>query len=133
MSKSLSSDLVGLEATPTSVSWSKKDVLLYACGVGARPDTELEFLYEGRGPKVLPTFAAIKGGIGLSALLSGGVNINPAMILHGQEGIELHRELPASCTAKATGRITEVWDKGKAAVVTAETVVADDDGPLFTE
>lgn len=130
--KELSSDLVGFTADPTPVSWDSKDVLLYACGVGAKPDGELDFLYEGNGPKVLPTFAVIPGMLGMGAIFASGVQVNPMMILHGEQSIELHRVIPAECKATVTGRISEVWDKGSAAVVGCEGLVEDDDGPLFT-
>jgi len=129
---SLSPDLVGMTTDPTPVSWDSKDVLLYACGVGAKPDTDLDFLYEGRGPKVLPTFAVIPGMLGMGALFASGIEINPMMILHGEQSIELHRAIPPDAKARVAGRISEVWDKEKAAVLGCEGVVEDDDGPLFT-
>lgn len=129
---SLSSELVGMTTDPTPVSWDSRDVLLYACGVGAKPDTDLDFLYEGRGPKVLPTFAVIPGMLGMGVLFSSGLQIDPMMILHGEQSIELHRPIPPDAKAQVTGRISEVWDKEKAAVIGCEGVVEDDDGPLFT-
>jgi acyl dehydratase len=54
------------------------------------------------------------------------------MILHGEQAISLHREIPPRCKARVTGRISEIWDKGKAAVLGCEGVAEDDDGPLFT-
>ena len=132
MSKPLSSDLVGMTSDPMPVSWKQHDVQLYACAVGARPDAELDFLYEGRGPKVLPTFGVMRASAGMALLFTADVKINPAMVLHGQQSVVLHREIPARGKATAVGRITEVCDKGKAAVIGAETIVEDDDGPLFT-
>ena len=46
--------LVGKESTPSSFTYAWKDVVLYALGIGAKKD-ELDFLYEGRGPKVIPS------------------------------------------------------------------------------
>ena len=128
----LSPDLVGFTAEPSPVAWESKDVLLYACGVGAKPDGELDFLFEGRGPKVLPTFAVVPGMLGMGALFSSGIDVNPMMILHGEQSIELHREIPPDCKARVTGRVSEVWDKEKAAVIGCEGIVEDDTGPLFT-
>jgi acyl dehydratase len=132
MGRPVSSDLVGFTTDPTPVSWSDKDVLLYACGVGARPEDDLDFLYEGRGPKVLPTYAVVPGMLGMAAILGGGVDIDLMMVLHGEQSITLHREIPPRAKATVTGRISEVWDKEKAAVIGCEGVVSDDDGPLFT-
>lgn len=132
MATPLSTDLVGHSFDPIETSWDSKDVLLYACGVGARPPGELDVLFEGKGPKVLPTFGVIPGMLAMGSLFSAGLDIDPMMILHGEQAITLHREIPASSRARVTGRISEIWDKGKAAVLGCEGTVEDDDGPLFT-
>lgn len=132
MSQPLSAELVGREFPPIETSWSSKDVLLYACGVGARPPRDLDLLFEGHGPKVLPTFAVVPGMLAMGSLFSAGLEINPVMILHGEQGITVHREIPPDCKAQVTGRISEIWDKGKAAVLGCEGLVTDADGPLFT-
>ena len=131
MAKAISKDLVGLTFEPVSFSWSAKDVMLYALGVGARPEQDLEFVYEGKGPRVLPTYAVIPGMMSMGGLISN-VEINLAMLLHGEQSITLHREIPAEGSVKVTGRVSEVWDKGKAAVIGAEGIVEDAKGLLFT-
>jgi acyl dehydratase len=131
MSKAISSDLVSMTFEPVPFKWDSKDTMLYAVGVGAKPEGELEFVYEGKGPKVLPTFAVIPGMLSMGGLVSN-VEINLAMLLHGEQGITLHREIPAEGNVRVTGRISEVWDKGKAAVIGAEGIVEDDNGPLLT-
>jgi acyl dehydratase len=80
---------------------------------------------------VFPTFAVIGGmaGMGVMGQLEG---INPVMILHGEQSITLHRELPPQATLTLQGEITALWDKGAAAVVEIETTASDDGGPLFT-
>ena len=127
----ISSDLVGLKGDPSTYSWDAKDAMLYACGVGARPYEDLDFLFEGKGPKVLPTFAVIGGmaGMGVMGQLEG---INPMLILHGSEAITLHRELPSAGKVTLQGELTELWDKGSAAVIGITTTATDDNGPLFT-
>lgn len=132
MAQPLSTDLVGRSFPPIETSWSSKDVLLYACGVGARPPEDLDFLFEGRGPKVLPTFGVIAGMRAMGSLFAAGLDIDPMMILHGEQSITCHREIPPDCTARVTGRISELWDKEKAAVLGCEGAVEDDQGPLFT-
>ncbi len=126
----IASDLVGLEFPPTTQTWTSKDTMLYALGVGARPADDLDFIYEGRGPKVLPTYAVIPGGTALSGLMRS-VEMRLEMLLHGEQSIELFRPLPPEATVQVTGRITEVWDKGKAAVLGVEGVARDADGELF--
>lgn len=131
MSKPISSELVGLSTDPVEVSWSEKDVLLYALAVGCKPDAELDFIYEARGPKVLPTFAVIPG-LNIMGSVMAQVQFNLAMLLHGEQKITLHRSIPSSGKATGIGRVVEVWDKGKAAVIGVECAVSDAEGPLFT-
>jgi acyl dehydratase len=126
----LSSDLVGLKGDPSPYQWSSKDAMLYALGVGARPYDDLDFLFEGKGPKVLPTFGVIAGmaGMGVMGQIEG---VNPVMILHGSQGIELHRELPPDVKLTLQGEVTAIWDKGSAAVIEIQTTGSDENGPLF--
>ncbi len=126
----IASDLVGLEFPPTTQTWTSKDTMLYALGVGARPADDLDFIYEGRGPKVLPTYAVIPGGTALSGLMRS-VEMRLEMLLHGEQSIELFRPLPPEASVQVTGRITEVWDKGKAAVLGVQGVASDAEGDLF--
>ena len=93
--KAISKDLVGMTFPAVDVEWSDKDTMLYALGVGARPADGLDFIYEGRGPKVLPTYAVIPGGRGLAGLMSG-VEMKLEMLLHGEQSVELLRPLPSS-------------------------------------
>jgi len=116
---------------PAAFSWTSKDVMLYALGVGAKPVGELDFVYENKGPKVLPTYAVIPGMLSMGGLIST-VEINLAMLLHGEQGITLHREIPPEAQVRVIGKITEVWDKGKAAVIGTEGVVEDNQGVLLT-
>src|SRR3954469_5133911 len=80
-------------------SWSSKDALLYALGVGAGvadpTGFELEFTTENSkdvDQKVLPTFAVIAGAGGGGMRNVG--SFNPAMLVHGEQAIELHRPIP---------------------------------------
>lgn len=131
MAQPISADLVGLSTDPIEIAWNEKDVQLYALAVGCKPEQELDFIYEARGPKVLPTFAVIPG-LNVMGAVMGQVQFNLAMLLHGEQKITLHRPIPASGNASAVGKIVEVWDKGKAAVIGVECTVTDTDGPLFT-
>ena len=57
---------------------------------------------------------------------------NPAMLVHGQQAVTLHRPIPSAGTATLTARLTDMYDKGKAAVVVTETEVTMDGEPLYT-
>ena len=131
-SETISRSLAGQEFGETRRSWNDNQTMLYAAGVGAMPDTELDFLYEGRGPKVLPTFAVIPGMWAMGCI-GKYIKMPIARMLHGEQSVELFRPLPANAEITMKGRLSEIWDKGpgKAAVFGAECIGSDKDGPLF--
>jgi acyl dehydratase len=119
-------------------TWRNDDVILYHLGIGAgAPQTdanELEYTYE-KNLKVLPSFGVIPvfGAMGGSLFNTPGLKFNPAMLLHGEQDIELHRPLPASAKLVSESRIAGLYDKGKAALVVFEVSTSEQGGaPLFT-
>ena len=124
---------VGAKGDPTKRSWSSKDSLLYAVGVGAGT-SELQFTTENTKDtpqRVLPTMAVILGGGGVPMDKAG--SFNPALMVHGTEGIELYDEIPSEGEIESVGEITGVWDKGKAGVLEFESVskLVSTGKPLF--
>jgi acyl dehydratase len=114
-------DAVGAEGGPVSRSWTSKDALLYAVGVGAGTD-ELPFTTENTkdtAQRVLPTMAVILGGGGAPMDKVG--SFNPALMVHGEQGIELFGEIPPDGEIESTGRVVGIWDKGQAAVLEFES------------
>ena len=90
-------------------------------GVGAGTD-ELAFTTENTKDtpqKVLPTFAVIIGGGGAPWDAVG--SFNPALMVHGEQGIELLDEIPADGEIESIGECTAIWDKGSAAVLEFES------------
>ncbi len=122
--------LVGLELAPSRHTWTERDTILYALAVGATAD-DLDLVYEGRGPQVLPTFAVIPSSVFLPAFLDA-VDFDLGDLLHGEESITLHRPIPPQGSVESTRRCIAVWDKGSAAVIVWESVSSDGDGPMFT-
>jgi acyl dehydratase len=123
-------DLVGKKSAPMVHAYTWKDVVLYALGVGAQID-ELDFLYEGGGPKVLPTFAVVPS---FSALLAVSSNLgaNPMMILHGEQKVLLHRPIPPAGELSTVAEVTGIYDKGKGALVAVHARTSDGRGePVF--
>lgn len=124
---------VGAKGKPARRSWTSKDALLYAVGVGAGTK-ELQFTTENTKDtpqRVLPTMAVVLGGGGIPFDKVG--TFNPALMVHGTEGIELYGEIPPDGEIESVGEITGIWDKGKAAVAEFEstaTLVATGK-PLF--
>src|SRR5450432_1608697 len=111
-------DAVGSKGEPGEHSWISKDALLYALGVGAGavdPHTELEFTTENTADtpqQVLPTMAVVLGGGGGGALGSIG-SFNPAMLVHGEQAIELFAPIPVAGTVSTVGEVVGIYDKGK--------------------
>ena len=110
-------------------TYTEKDSMLYALGIGLGADPldrdQLPFVYE-KSLRVLPTFPVVLGH-------PGAWNADPATgivrnkVLHGEQGVELHRALPAQGTIRARTRIVDVIDKGegKGALVYAERSIVD--------
>ena len=130
----LNPDAVGSKSEPVEVSWNSKDCLLYAVGIGAGTD-ELTFTTEntnGVEQQVFPTFPVVIGWGRGSALGNIG-SFNPALLVHGQQSVTLHRPLPVEGTATIQGEITGMYDKGKAAVVVSSETATMDGAPLYTK
>ena len=129
----LNPDAVGTEGSPNEASWTSKDALLYAVGIGAGTD-ELAFTTENTAnveQLVFPTFAVVIGWGGESPMRSIGT-FNPALLVHGQQAITLHRPIPIAGAVTQRSKIAAMYDKGKAAVVVTEMVAELDGAPLYT-
>ena len=129
----LNPDAVGSKGDPVEVSWTSKDCLLYAVGIGAGTD-ELAFTTEntnGVDQLVFPTFPVVIGWGAGSAMRSIGT-FNPAMLVHGQQAVTLHRPIPVEGTATLQSEVVAMYDKGKAAVVVTETSATLGGDPLYT-
>ena len=132
-------DAVGSSSDPHDASWTSKDCLLYALGVGAGVQDptgfELEFTTENSQDvpqRVLPTFPVVVhgGGGGLGNIGS----FNPAMLVHGEESVTLHSPLPVEGKVSVVTTVTGIYDKGSGAVVAMETVARDKESgqPVYT-
>ena len=119
---------VGKKLGSVTHTYEERDVMLYALGVGCGSD-DLRFTYE-RDLKVLPTFAVIPA---FPAMLNlgGAMEVNPVMVLHGEQRIELHAPIPTSGTIVTTPTIKAMYDKGKGALVLVETESVDAKGKLL--
>jgi acyl dehydratase len=132
---------VGTPSGPTEGYWTSKDCLLYSLGVGCGTE-DLAFTTEnsaGITQRVLPTFACV--AIAPERIKSSGENgfkkvgsFNPAMLVHGEQGITLHRALLTDAEYVSTGAITGIYDKGSGAVIASESTTVDKASgePLFS-
>ncbi|MCW5731240.1 MAG: MaoC family dehydratase N-terminal domain-containing protein [Alphaproteobacteria bacterium] len=96
-------------------SYRAKDTILYALGLGLGHDPmdekQLRFVYED-GLKALPTLAVVLGYPGFW-LKNPETGADWRRVLHGEQGLVLHRPLPAEGTVIGRARVIEIFDKGK--------------------
>jgi len=128
--------LLGAQLPPDEFAWDEDRVILYHLGIGAGFDSadpdELRYVYEG-ALKVLPSFATIPPfAVMINVGTLPGMDVNPAMILHGEQLVTIHRPLPVRGRVTSEGKVVGVYDKGKGALVEVEVVSSDREGPLFT-
>jgi acyl dehydratase len=59
---------------------------------------------------------------------------NFAMLVHGEQAIQLHGAIPVEGTVRTVGKVTAIWDKGSGAVIEteSESVDAKTGEPRFT-
>ncbi|HJZ88642.1 MAG TPA: MaoC/PaaZ C-terminal domain-containing protein [Polyangia bacterium] len=127
----LNRDLVGKKSDPLSFSYTWRDAILYALSVGAKDD-ELDYVFEQRGPKVLPTFAVVPSFNALVAVV-GGLNLaNPLKALHGEQKIICHRPIAPGGKLTTVAEIKGIYDKGKGGLVVVEAKTVDEKNePVF--
>ena len=124
----LDHSLVGEPGAPHERTWTSKDALLYAVGVGAGlgdPLNELEFTTEnseGVTQQVLPTFGVL---ISQAATGRNLGDFDRALLVHAEQAFELHRPLPVAGTSRAVATVSGIYDKGSGALVVIESEAVD--------
>jgi len=113
-------------------------VLLYHLGIGAgsHPGDQvdpgaLRWTLDGPGLQVLPSFGVVAPTFHETdppPLDLPGCDIDLAQVVHGSQSITVHAPLPTAGSASVTTRISDVWDKGRAAVVWQEATASSADG-----
>jgi acyl dehydratase len=117
------------EAVTHTYTW--KDTVLYALGIGAKKD-ELDYLYEGRGPKVYPSFAVVPSFPAMFQALVG-LGGNLAMVVHGGEKVVVHKPFAPAGTVKTVATVRGIYDMRKFANVVIDMVTRDEKGePICT-
>ncbi|KAK3355093.1 HotDog domain-containing protein [Neurospora tetraspora] len=132
---------VGFEYPSKSVSWCKRDLLLFAQSIGCKAE-ELHFLYELHpnfapfptyplalsfkldSSDVVDFYAAQK-----SVAIPGVPVFDPARVVDGQRRIEFFKQLPTSSEGKkfeSRTKVVGVYDKGRpGSVVETQTDIVD--------
>jgi len=110
-------------------TYTEKDSMLYALGVGYGYDpmdeAQLQFVYE-KELKAVPTMPVVLGYPGFW-MKTPGAGIDWMKILHGEQGLRIHRAIPASGTVIGRTRVKAIVDKGKdkGALVYQERTITD--------
>lgn len=127
---SLDLSAVGYETEPFFFEYDWKIPALYALGVGAKLE-ELDYLYEARGPRVLPSFAVVPAYPALEPLVKrAGADMR--MVVHGAQAITLHAPIPPAARLRTVARIDGLYDLKRLSQVVF-TTRTDHDGQLLFE
>lgn len=121
--------LLALKIPEVEHSYTDKDAMLYALGVGVGLEpldaSQLDFAYE-KNLKALPSFCCVLGypGFWVRNLDTG---IDWVRIVNGEQGFRLHAPLKPTGTVIGKSRIVDLIDKGpgKGALVYTERAVTD--------
>lgn len=129
---------IGAEIGERSFTWSPSDVLLYHLGIGAGSRAgdnlsaaALRYTLDGPALQVLPSFGVVAPSFHETdppPLDLPGCDINLAQVVHGSQSITVNGPLPTSGEATIRVRISDIWDKGKAAVIWQEGVATAPSG-----
>jgi acyl dehydratase len=116
---SLDIHCVGATTDKFVLDYDWKTLALYALGVGAKRD-ELDFVYEGRGPRVLPTFAIVPSYGPVWALFDR-TNCDMTKLFHGGQTIRVHRPIPAKGRFETVGTVHAIYDMKRFAQIVLKT------------
>ncbi|MGW2312714.1 MaoC/PaaZ C-terminal domain-containing protein [Actinomadura luteofluorescens] len=96
-----------------TVAYDETRPILYALAVGAGA-SDLDLVFEER-LRVLPTFVLTLAQWAPDVLGSAGA-FDVRTAVHGTQRLRVLKQLPRSGSVEMSARVTDVWDKGSAAV-----------------
>lgn len=138
----LNPEAVGATGKPTKRSWTFRDSLLYAVGIGAGAEdpfgSELEFTTHNSKNithQAFPTQGVVIG-FGAGGAMANAGDLDWGKLLHGSQGITVHRPIPTEGSVEITDRIAGMWDKGEgrnAIIDTEASAVDPDSGDVIFE
>jgi acyl dehydratase len=116
---------------PSSTSYTERDVILYALGVGegrnATDPKSLRFTYENHSEfSPLPTMAVVFPFTVMTQVMGvPGLSFNPMMLLHGEQYTELRGPIPNAATLTSTAKLSNIYDKGRGALLVVDVTTVD--------
>ncbi|XP_065055377.1 peroxisomal multifunctional enzyme type 2-like [Rhopilema esculentum] len=128
--------IIGISFAEGKFTYTPKDAILYALGVGTKiNENSLKFLFEGHKDfSVLPTYGINFAQEAIFDKLQnfpGAELINPTQILHGEQYVEVLSPLPTSGTMTTNGKIVDLLDKGKGALMIVDAETKDENGKII--
>ena len=118
--------IVGKPTEAAVFTYTWKDTVLYALGIGAKRD-ELDYVYEGKGPKVYPSFAVVpKFQPMVQALSRCGGNL--AMVVHGGERVLIKKPFAPAGTLRTSATVRGIYDMRKFANILIDAQTKDEEG-----
>ena len=128
----LNPDAQGYTTQPLIHDYDWKDTVLYALGCGARRDAELDYLYEKRGPRVLPTYAVIPS-FEVNREIFDVVQGNMLGVVHGAQRITCHKAFASKGRLTTVGKVAGLYDLKRMATSVITTQTKDEAGELVCE
>lgn len=123
--------VVGRSTEPLVFEYGWRETVLYALGIGAKAD-ELDYLYEGRGPKVFPTFAVIPA-FQANLLALGDIGGNFLTLVHGGQLVRLAKPIPPAGRLSTVATIEGIYDLVRMAQAIVTTRTTDERDELVFE
>ncbi|KAF8635569.1 hypothetical protein AX15_000219 [Amanita polypyramis BW_CC] len=139
--------VVGHEFPDKAVSWNRRDLLLYAAGIGAKAN-DLNVVYElDKNFSAFPTFPVVlpfkleEHDVNLfaermkSPPVSGLPKLDPKRIVHASQSIEILKELPPASGLgwKWKSRYSGVVENKTGLLLTVEGVLVDPNGTPYAK
>ncbi|KAF0290771.1 Peroxisomal multifunctional enzyme type 2 [Amphibalanus amphitrite] len=119
---------------PARFTYGPRDAALYALSIGVSLEQRhgLRYLYEAAdGFEPHPMFASVVfSALDMTRMASlPGFPIDLTQLLHGEQYMELKKQLPPSATLEITANLADIIDKGdKGAIVLLDVHAADSSG-----
>ncbi|KAN0094571.1 MaoC like domain containing protein [Tylopilus felleus] len=138
---------VGFEKADQPVSWTRKDILTYALGVGAKRD-DLSLVYElDKAWAPLPTYPVVLGlkgndtDVSLFAskvaanLIPGLPKLKADRVVHATQSIQVLNDLPVESGPgwKLSARISAVHENKSGIIIEWESLLVDPHGTVYAK